>query len=283
MSTRLIDYIKLFRFPNKYIPVSDVYIDNYYNPFNEFESKKGVQTTIEFVCRADDLPEAIYKYLYLVGSNQVQGSWNDKFCKFYNTELDGYSIGYLVTGNDTYILGDTITNFEFTKEPGEPELLKLAIRGKLKTQPYKVEPMKFEFGNRHVEYNPAIFNTDNYGITLLESEKDNNMDEKRYKFLDGLKAKTLKQIVINEEEGIVTAITNNLDGKVVTLAKTAKGDEFDPYVGAALALAYQLFGSKTQFRKYVDEKAKKLSVIKEKKAKAKENGKKEATNSKKQK
>ena len=277
MSNRLIDYIKLFRSPFRQIPVSDVYIDNYYNPFGKrSEYQKGVQTTVEFICNVDDLPEDIFKYLYLIGSNQVQGSWNDKFCKFYNTELGGNSIGYLVTGDDTYILSDIITNFEFMKEPGEPELLKLAIRGKLKVQPYKVEPMKFDFGRYHVAYNPAIFNTDNYGITLVESEEDNNMESKCYKFSDGFKSKTLKQIVINEEEGIVTAITNNYEGKVVTLAKTAKGDEFDPYVGAALALAYQLFGSKTQFRKYVDEKAKKLSDIKEKKAKAKENGKKVA-------
>lgn len=272
MSNRLIDYIKLFRSPFRQIPVSDVNIDTY---FDYGHKEKGLQTIISFVCKFSELPKDIYEYLYLVGSNQVQGSWNDKFCKFYNTELDGNSIGYLVTGDDTYILSDIITNFEFMKEPGEPELLKLAIRGKLKVQPYKVEPMKFEFGNSHVAYNPAIFNTANYAI-ILESEKENNMNEKCYKFSDGSKSKTLRQIVINEEEGIVTAITNNYEGKVVTLAKTAKGDEFDPYVGAALALAYQLFGSKTQFRKYVDEKAKKLSDIKEKKAKAKENGKKVA-------
>ena len=88
--------------------------------------------------------------------------------------------------------------------------------------------------------------------------------------------KEIKQIVINEEEGIVTAIANNAgyhhhgDFKTVTLAKTSKDDEFDKYVGAALAIAYQLFGSKTQFRKYVDNEAKYVKQIKEKKEKAKQ-------------
>ena len=44
---------------------------------------------------------------------------------------------------------------------------------------------------------------------------------------------------------------------VVTMSKTHPDDEFDPYVGSALAICYNLFGSKTQFYKYVD------SVIKE--------------------
>ena len=88
--------------------------------------------------------------------------------------------------------------------------------------------------------------------------------------------KEIKQLVINEEEGIVTAIANNAgyhhhgDFKTVTLAKTSKDDEFDKYVGAALAIAYQLFGSKTQFRKYVDNEAKYVKQIKEKKEKAKQ-------------
>jgi len=83
--------------------------------------------------------------------------------------------------------------------------------------------------------------------------------------------KEIKQLVINEEEGIVTAIANNAgyhhhgDFKTVTMAKTSKDDEFDKYVGAALAIAYQLFGSKTQFKKYVDENAKEILKVKKNK------------------
>ena len=87
----------------------------------------------------------------------------------------------------------------------------------------------------------------------------------------------IKQLVINEEEGIVTSIGESRrvyireeDRKIVQMAKTAKGDEFDKYVGAALALVYQLFGSKTQFKKYVDNEAKYVKQIKEKKEKAKQ-------------
>ena len=87
----------------------------------------------------------------------------------------------------------------------------------------------------------------------------------------------IKQLVINEEEGIVTSIgeshrlsINENDKKIVKMAKTAKGDEFDKYTGAALALVYQLFGSKTQFKKYVDNEAKYIAQIKEKKEKAKQ-------------
>lgn len=274
-------YIQLHRFPNNPIPVSDVYIDNYYNPFGKrCEYQKGVQTTVEFVCNTFGLSNSIYEYLTLLGSNQIKGSWK---VKLWDEDLNGNNIGYLVNGDNTYILSDNVVEFESTKRLDEPVLLKLVVKGKLKIKPYESKPMKFEFGNIYSEYNQAIFNTDNYGITYVESEKENNMDEKCYKFSDGFKSKTLRQIVINEKEGIVTAITGDHDDKVVTMSKCHEEDEFDPYVGAALALAYQLFGSRTQFRKYVDEKAKKLSVIKEKKLKAKENGKKEATKSKKQK
>ena len=47
--------------------------------------------------------------------------------------------------------------------------------------------------------------------------------------------------------------------KVVTISNPVKDDEFDPYIGVALALAYNLFGSKTKFRKYVKEE-----ILKEK-------------------
>lgn len=118
--------------------------------------------------------------------------------------------------------------------------------------------------------------------------KEKEKEEKMIKLTKDGKSREITQIVINEEEGIVTSVGNKLglppviikkdkDGKeykennpkVVAMAKTAEGDEFDKYTGAALALAYQLFGSKTQFRKYVDNEAKYIKQIKEKKEKAK--------------
>lgn len=44
----------------------------------------------------------------------------------------------------------------------------------------------------------------------------------------------------------------NAPRKPVTMAKTHPEDEFDPYIGSALAICYNLFGSKTQFYKFVD-------------------------------
>ena len=114
-----------------------------------------------------------------------------------------------------------------------------------------------------------------YKMYNKENEKEKEKDMIILK--NGFKStKELKQLVINEDEGIVTAVgeilttLNDDTTKSVTLAKTSKDDEFDKYVGAALAIAYQLFGSKTQFRKYVDNEAKYIKQIKEKKENAKQ-------------
>lgn len=134
------------------------------------------------------------------------------------------------------------------------------------------------FNKADVEFQYNMYNI------IKEKEKE----EKMIKLTKDGKSREITQIVINEEEGIVTTVGNKLgllpvvikkdkdgkeynenDPKVVTMAKTAEGDEFDKYTGAALALAYQLFGSKTQFRKYVDNEAKYIKQIKEKKEKAK--------------
>ena len=53
------------------------------------------------------------------------------------------------------------------------------------------------------------------------------------------------------EEGKKPLNAEPIEEKVVTQSQPINADEFDPYVGVALALAYNLFGSKTQFRKYV--------------------------------
>lgn len=62
--------------------------------------------------------------------------------------------------------------------------------------------------------------------------------------------KRLENIWINDKKKVVTV--KKPDGSVIKV-KCDKRDEFDPYVGTALALAYKEFGSKSKFRKYVDE------------------------------
>ena len=103
-----------------------------------------------------------------------------------------------------------------------------------------------------------------------------------------LNEKEVKTIQVNKEKKLVTVVSDDLyamsanamcklinlmrgeEGrksveytpkpeKVVTISNPVKDDEFDPYIGVALALAYNLFGSKTKFRKYVKEE-----ILKEK-------------------
>lgn len=57
--------------------------------------------------------------------------------------------------------------------------------------------------------------------------------------------------IMRMEEGKKPLNPEPVETKVVTVSQPNKQDEFDPYIGVALALAYNLFGSKTQFRKYV--------------------------------
>lgn len=65
--------------------------------------------------------------------------------------------------------------------------------------------------------------------------------------------------ILREEEGRKPVEYEPKPEKVVTISNPVKDDEFDPYIGVALALAYNLFGSKTKFRKYVKEE-----ILKEK-------------------
>lgn len=65
--------------------------------------------------------------------------------------------------------------------------------------------------------------------------------------------------MLREDEGRKPLEYEPKPEKVVTISNPVKDDEFDPYIGVALALAYNLFGSKTKFRKYVKEE-----ILKEK-------------------
>lgn len=70
--------------------------------------------------------------------------------------------------------------------------------------------------------------------------------------------------IMRMEEGKKPLNTEPLEEKVITQSQPINADEFDPYIGVALALAYNLFGSKTQFRKYV-----KQEILKEPKEEVK--------------
>jgi hypothetical protein len=89
--------------------------------------------------------------------------------------------------------------------------------------------------------------------------------------------KDLKQIIIDEDRKTVTAITTDDQSfynrylglepiKHVTVAKSSDEDDFDPYVGVAMTLAYQLFGSKENFRKFVRENGLVKNLKKEREA-----------------
>jgi len=75
---------------------------------------------------------------------------------------------------------------------------------------------------------------------------------------DDMNAKSVNAIaklinIMRREEGKEPLYKEPVEEKVITQSKPNANDEFDPYIGVALALVYNLFGSKTQFRKYVKE------------------------------
>lgn len=85
--------------------------------------------------------------------------------------------------------------------------------------------------------------------------------------LRGKSTKKLENIWVNPKKKVVT--TKNDNGELIKVNCT-HGDKFDPYVGAALAYCYRMFGSKRKFRQAVDallpkEESKKKETKKEEK------------------
>lgn len=108
------------------------------------------------------------------------------------------------------------------------------------------------------------FVTFNKADAELQYKMYNNKNNEKENNIMKINNKNLKYIIIDEDRKTVTTITTDeqsdmarmlqLDAeKHVTVAKASDGDEFDPYVGVAMTLAYQLFGSKENFRKFVRE------------------------------
>ena len=86
---------------------------------------------------------------------------------------------------------------------------------------------------------------DAFAVTMATSNLP-KVDSKNNGFSSRIKP---TKYFINEDKKIVTV--KKPDGSVIQV-KCDKRDEFDPYVGVALAMAYKEFGSKAAFRKYVD-------------------------------
>lgn len=97
--------------------------------------------------------------------------------------------------------------------------------------------------------------------------------------------KTIKHLIINEKEKTTILVVENSDSTLESVlakytgvapkpktetfsVKCNSDDEYDRYVGAALAYVEAAFGSKNQFRKWVDSRAVK-AVSKEDKKNAK--------------
>ena len=64
----------------------------------------------------------------------------------------------------------------------------------------------------------------------------------------------IKNIYYNDEKGKEIVVVKFADGTRI-VKKPAKGDNFDLNVGVALCIAEYMFGTKTQFHKFVNGKA----------------------------
>ena len=69
-------------------------------------------------------------------------------------------------------------------------------------------------------------------------------------FAKELKVKAPNMTAYKRAEDLEKKFNNKI--KVITKARCSEGDEFDPYVGIALGLIYNIFGSRTQFIKFAD-------------------------------
>ncbi len=105
---------------------------------------------------------------------------------------------------------------------------------------------KTEMQRKWIKDNLHLFATDCPKF-IFSTSKLPKLDPNDNSFIKRLEK---SNIWINENKKVVTV--KKPDGSVIKV-KCDQRDEFDPYVGAALALAYKEFGSKSKFRKYVDE------------------------------
>lgn len=104
----------------------------------------------------------------------------------------------------------------------------------------------------------SIVNIDNYFPTLqvefikvTKSLRSTPVVNKTGKIFFDTKNKTTTYLIPEEKDPVVV--------------KTHPDDEFDRYIGAALAYTYSKFGSKAKFRRWVDDNSKEVKSSQEKK------------------
>lgn len=90
---------------------------------------------------------------------------------------------------------------------------------------------------------------------LEDIEYENSRKLKTARIIDSSESNpyNITSITANKNKGITTVVFE--DGEV-QMSKLAKGDHYDASVGVALCIAYREFGSKTKFKKFVEENAK---------------------------
>lgn len=91
--------------------------------------------------------------------------------------------------------------------------------------------------------------------SLMDREYENSRKLKTARIIDSSESNpyNITSITANKNKGITTVVFE--DGEV-QMSKLAKGDHYDTSVGVALCIAYREFGSKTKFKKFVEENAK---------------------------
>ena len=136
---------------------------------------------------------------------------------------------------------------EEEREEGTRALLKLLLNGDLDGD------LEYDSGHEEIE---AFKNSKEF------KDLDFFVDPRNLEGGDWRDFGPSESFIINPESRVVTYLSDFEDPVIV---KTHPEDDFDKYIGAALAYVYAEFGSKTQFRKFVDEHSKELKSREERK------------------
>lgn len=179
-----------------------------------------------------------------------------------------YRLGYRL-GDMSFIPTDDLVDIvgQFNKiisERGVPVVsTPLYINGKaVKKIIYGGQEYNLSMWDDHATSKRFLVTARSSGKTLMSAEqfiKDNYGLAKKVVESDPEE----KDIWVNEKKKLVS--TKLDDGKIIKV-KCDDRDEFDPYVGVALAYCYKKFGSKSKFKKYVEKKLVKESKKGKKKA-----------------
>lgn len=191
-------------------------------------------------------------------SKAVENSYEfDKCCCGFNiratgvlrvrTTIEGYETNMDTINTDVLVAArDNLNKIIEERKRKEAE----AVRKKLEEQIYKafnLPPMpEFKHWLKSYMTTDIALTKDAFAVTIATSKLP-KLDPNDNGFIKRLEK---DNIWINEKKKVVTV--KKPDGSVIKV-KCDKRDEFDPYVGTALALAYKEFGSKSKFRKYVDD------------------------------